>query len=72
MSKKKKILAGAVIVFVLLLNLLIILNPIKADDSAVSLDITVKAQDAAEFQIFWLAEDQNMPKDFNENQSQKV
>ena len=51
MSKKKKILAGAVIVFVLLLNLLIILNPIKADDSAVSLDITVKAQDAAEFQI---------------------
>ena len=72
MSKKKKILAGAVIVFVLLLNLLIILNPIKADDSAVSLDITVKAQDAAEFQIFWLTEDQNMPKDFNENQSQKV
>ena len=47
MSKKKKILAGAVIVFVLLLNLLIILNSIKADDSAVSLDITVKAQDAA-------------------------
>lgn len=72
MSKKKKILAGVLILFVLLVNVLVIIKPANPESDTVTLNITVKSEEANEFQMFYLTPGQKMPKGFSEEQSEKV
>ena len=46
MSKKKKILAGVLILFVLLVNVLVIMKPANPESGTVTVNITVKSEDA--------------------------
>ena len=72
MSKKKKILAGVLILFVLLVNVLVIMKPANPESGTVTVNRTLKSEDANEFQMFYLTPGQKMPKGFSEEQSEKV
>lgn len=72
MSKKKKILAGVLILFVLLVNVLVIIKPANPESGTVTVNIKVKSEEANEFQMFYLTPGQKMPKGFSEEQSEKV
>lgn len=72
MSKKKKILALLLAVFIIAVNFIVIVVPSKKESETVTAEITLKSEEQNEFQVFYLTPDQKMSKDFNEGQSQKV
>lgn len=73
MSKKKKLLAAVVVICAVLLNIALLLyhNNLTDADRMVTLKVTMTSDEANEFQVYYLKNDQQMPADFNEGQSVK-
>lgn len=73
MSKKKKLLAAVVVICAVLLNIALLLyhNNLTDADRMVTLKVTMASDEANEFQVYYLKNDQQMPADFNEGQSVK-
>lgn len=72
MSKKKKVLAVALVLLALVVNVLVLFAPHRSKEDTVTLNINLQSEKAKEYQLFYLVQGQKLSSGFGENQSIRV